>query len=439
MPTHAIIIGASMAGLLTARVLSRFVDQVTILERDPVQDTPEARRGQPQTRHTHALLAQGHQVIEQLFPGLTATAVAEGAISGDMAERSWWYTFGGYRRRFPSGYHGILSSRPFLEWQVRRRLLELPNITLRDQVVVDRLITNANNQRILGVAITQRGDTAIHEQLSADLVIDCTGRGSQSPKWLEAIGYGRPPEQIVKVDMGYATRVYRAIPGDQHEANSFLSFQTPPAKCAGFAFRIEGDRWIVTIGGHHGMHAPTDQAGFLEFARNLPTPEIYDLISRAEPLSEIMAYKIPSSLRRNYEQMRRFPEGYLVLGDAICSFNPIYGQGMTSAALQAQALDQLLSRRHGMLTGLAKPFFRQAAKVIDIPWQLAVGEDFRFPETSGPKAFGTDLINQYVAMIHRATHRDPVVYGAFLKVMNLIATPTSLFAPDILWRVIRAQ
>ena len=437
--SHAIVIGGSLAGLLTARVLSDHFDQVTILERDAVHDVPEARRGQPHTRHTHALLANGQLLLEQFFPGLVAEAVAGGAILGDMAERMLWHTFGGYRQRFASGNLGLLASRPYLEWQIRRRVLQIPNLRLRDEVAVEGPLATPDRSRVHGVEIVRRGENQHREMLHADLVVDASGRGTQSPRWLEAMGYGRPAESVVKVDMGYATRIYRQIPGAHAMVNAIMSFGTPPRdKRAGFAFKIEGDRWTVTIGGHHGAHAPTDEAGFLAFAASLPSPEICDLVSRAEPLTDIIPHKLPSSLRRHYEKMSRFPEGYLVLGDAIASFNPIYGQGMTSSAMQAQALGRLLDQRKGRLAGLAPAFFRQAAKVVDIPWQLTVGEDFRFPETTGPKPPGTDFINAYVAQVHRATHTDTVVYGAFLKVMNLVAPPASLFAPGILRRVLRA-
>jgi 2-polyprenyl-6-methoxyphenol hydroxylase-like FAD-dependent oxidoreductase len=201
-------------------------------------------------------------------------------------------------------------------------------------------------------------------------------------------------------------------------------------------FPIEGDRWIVTLGCWAGDYPPTDEAGYLDFARSLAAPDIYNLISHIEPLSEILSYRFPSSLRRHYEKLDRFPVGYLVAGDAICSFNPVYGQGMTSAAMQAAALDGVLQTQPTRDL-LARHFFKAAAQVVDVPWQLTVGEDFRYPQTEGPKAPGTDFINRYVERVHKATHTDTVVYGAFLQVMNLMKPPTSLMHPKIMWRVLR--
>ena len=438
---HAIVIGGSMAGLLTARILSDHFAQVTILERDKVVDAPEPRKGQPQTRHLHALLAKGLDVMTHYFPDLPQGLTENGAMLADMGDRMRWYAFGGYRTRVQAGLVGALMSRPLLEWQVRRRVLALPNVTLVDEVDVEGLAFSDDLTRVAGVAIMHRTGDRQRASLWATLVVDASGRGTATPRWLEAHGYGKPAESIVKVNMGYATRVYRRRPGDLAGADLLIvSGEAPHDKRAGLVFPIEGDRWICTLAGTAADYPPTDEAGFLEYARSLAAPDVYNLISRLEPLSEILSHRLPSSLRRHYEKMARFPEGLLVLGDAVCSFNPVYGQGMTSATLQAEALDQVLTARHGHpLTGIAREFFARAAKIVDIPWQMAAGEDFRYPETEGKKAPGTDLLNAYVARVHRATHHDPVVLAEFLKVMNLMLPPTSLMRPAILWRVLRSR
>jgi 2-polyprenyl-6-methoxyphenol hydroxylase-like FAD-dependent oxidoreductase len=426
-----------MGGLLTARILSDYFDQVTILERDQVNDAPEARKGQPQTRHLHALLAKGLAVMTRYFPDLPQALADNGAIVTDMGDCMRWYTFGGYRVQTPTGFVGALMSRPLLEWQVRRRVLALPNVTLLDEVDVERLAFADAGRRVEGVQILQRADGE-HKLLRADLTVDASGRGTATPKWLEAAGYGKPPESAVKVNMGYATRVYHRRPHDLPGANLVIvAGQAPDDKRGGLVFPIEGDRWICTLVGTAADYPPTDEAGFLDYARSLAAPDVYNLIAKAEPLSAIISHKLPSSLRRHYEKMARFPGGYLVLGDAVCSFNPVYGQGMTSAALQAEALAELLAGRKD-LAGLAPAYFRRVAKIVDIPWQMAVGEDFRYAETAGRKAPGTDFINAYGARLHRGTHRDPYLFIEFLKVMNLMQPPASLFHPRTVWHVLRS-
>lgn len=239
----------------------------------------------------------------------------------------------------------------------------------------------------------------------------------------------------MNVRVSYATRIYKQNPAGLNN-NCWFAYspEAPHEKRFGAMFPIEGDRWILSVGGWHGDSAPLDEGGFTNFVRGLPMPELYDIISKSEPLTEPMAYRFPSSLRRHYEKMKRFPLGYFVLGDAVSSFNPIYGQGMTSASMQVAALDDVLSSTLSE-SKQAKVFFQRVAKIVDIPWQLAVGEDFRFSETVGPKPAGVDLINRYVSRVQRATQRDEVVCGAFLRVMSMLKPPTSLFHPRILWRV----
>jgi 2-polyprenyl-6-methoxyphenol hydroxylase-like FAD-dependent oxidoreductase len=292
----------------------------------------------------------------------------------------------------------------------------------------------------MGVRVERRGGEAQGGVIPADLVVDCTGRGSRTPQWLAALGYAAPVESEVKVDVGYATRIFRRDPADPRSREWVLSTPEAPAETRfGGMFPVEGERWIVSLGGWAGDHAPIDAAGFLEFARGLPSPDIYNLISRAEPISDVIPHKFSASLRRHYEKLTRFPDGYLVLGDAVCSFNPTYGQGMTSAALQAAALDELLGQFGRPSAELARAFFKRVAAIVETPWQMAVGEDFRFPGTTGPKPAGVDLINRYIALVHRATLVDAEVCRAFLLVMNLIAPPASLMTPRMMLRVWRAS
>jgi flavin-dependent dehydrogenase len=324
---------------------------------------------------------------------------------------------------------------------IRRRVFALSNVEALEECDVENLVATSDGTRITGVTLIRRNQGRQRETLSAGLVVDAGGRGASSPKWLEALGYGRPEEEAVTVNVGYATRIYRRDPADpMYKKWIFITPEAPRERRAGGAFPIEEDRWLVTLGGWAGDHSPPDEPGFLEFAKNLPAPDIYHLISRNEPLSEIVTHKFPSSLRRRYDRMRRFPEGYLVMGDAACSFNPLYGQGMSVAALQAADLDQLLHERFDRqegLQGIAKPFFQRAAKSIQNPWEIAVGEDFRFPETVGKRSPATSFINGYMDWIHRATHHDQDVCHAFVRVMNLLAPPRSLFRPWILWRAFR--
>jgi 2-polyprenyl-6-methoxyphenol hydroxylase-like FAD-dependent oxidoreductase len=435
---HAIVMGASLGGLLTARVLSKHFQQVTILEKDPVNLQPEARKGQPQTRHLHGLLATGMSVMTNYFPDLPQALADNGAVMIDFADTMQWYIYGGYRKRFPIGFPATMMSRPLLEHLLRQRVLALPNIHLLDRTAVKQLITTPDRSQVIGAIVEQHGSEGAIASLTADLVVDVTGRGSRSLQWLKELGYEPPQESQVKVNVEYSTRLYRRDPHDPRSKTWMLNTpDAPRQKCFGGIFPIEGDRWIVSMGSWHSDRTPATESAFLDYARSLPSLDIYNIISKSEPLSDIVQHKFPFSQRRYYERLTRFPRGYLVLGDAISSFNPTYGQGMTVAALQAAELDKVLGENQE-IDRLAKTFFKRVAKVIDIPWQLAVGEDFRFPQTTGSKPLGTDFINHYVSRIHQVTLRDKIVCEAFLKVMNLMEPPASLFDPRIIWRVLMA-
>ena len=423
---HAIVIGGSMAGLLATRVLADHFKQVTLVERDAFPPEGEHRRGVPQGRHTHGLLAGGKQVVEQLFPGISQELIDGGAVKGDLANDSRWFVEGACLCKFTCGLGGLLLSRPYLEGRVRHHLLRLPNVRVREGCDVERLATSQDQQRVTGIQ-------AAGEILAADLVVDATGRGSHSPLWLEAMGYTKPREERVEIALGYTTRLFRRSLNDLDGDGAAVIPPTPETKRAGVMLAQEGDRWTVTLVSYFGNYAPTDLEGFIEFARNLPAPFIYDVIRHAEPISEPASARFPASVRRRYEKLDRFPDGYLVFGDAISSFNPMYGQGMSVAALEAMALHETLVEG---AADLARRFFRRAAKIVDTPWDIVVGGDLRIPETIGPRNAGVKLINWYMSRLHRAAHHDPVTALAFHKVGNLLASPETVMHPRIVARVL---
>jgi 2-polyprenyl-6-methoxyphenol hydroxylase-like FAD-dependent oxidoreductase len=433
---HAVVLGGSLAGLLAAKALSNHFQQVTIIEKDPVQDQAESRPGQPQTRHLHGLLTTGLNIITDYFPDLPQALVEQGAVICDPMLNTRWYTYGGYRQQFATGLSAVTMTRPLLEHLIRQRVLALPQVELIDHTTVKELLTTPDHSQIKGVLIAQQGGKAAARPLAADLVIDAMGRNSQTPKWLQELGYDSAQESRVEVNVSYATRTYRRDPKAPLGQTWLINTpEAPKEDRFGVMFPVEGDRWIVSVGDWHGHGAPTDESGFLAFVRDLPSPEIYEILRQAEPLSAIIPFKYGFNQRRYYEKLHRFPEGYLVLGDAVCSFNPTYGQGMTVAALESVELERLLAANIAP-ERLAHRFFQRIAKVVDVPWQMAIGEDFRHPQTTGAKPMGVDLLNRYVAWVHRATLRDVVVGEAFFKVMNLITPPISLFHPRILWRVL---
>ncbi|SAK67170.1 Putative epoxidase LasC [Caballeronia calidae] len=428
---HAIVIGASIGGLLAARVLSEFYTLVTVLERDafPAADTP--RKGVPQGRHTHGLLARGSAVFEEFFPGYNDEVVAQsGGLIGDVANDVIWIGHNVRLANGPSELIGLLASRPVLEGHLRRRLLGLPHVHAMAHCAVRGLATCPARKRVTGVRACVEGQP--EETIAADLVVDATGRGSCSAAWLEELGYAPPADEKVEIGIGYMTRTYRRGPADLGGKHGIVVAGSAPHWRNGVMLAQENDSWIVSAGGYFGDDAPDNDHGFLAYLATLPTMEIHDVVARAEPLSDYRRYRHVSSLRRRYERLARFPENYLVFGDAICSFNPVYGQGMTVAAEEALTLHRCL--RAGSID-LARRFFGAAAKIVDIPWDIAVGNDLRNPRVNGERPPMRRFINWYIGKLHLAARRDSTLATAFLKVVNLTMPPSSLLSPAMVRRV----
>ncbi len=425
MGKHAVVVGGSMAGLLAARVLSDRYEHVTLIDRDTFPGIGEQRRGVPQGVHTHGLLASGRGVLERFFPGLTDQCIAMGAVPGDVLADSRWHFEGGYLAKCRSGMDGLLLSRPLLEGIVRERLFKIHNVTARQDCAVESLAMSEDKRAVVGVR-------AKDEEIPADLVLDASGRGSHAPAWLEAHGYPKPPEERVEIGIGYTTRWFRRSIEDLGGDSVVVTPPTPEGKRGGVMLAQEGSRWTVTLIAYMKNYAPLELDGFIEFARTLPASDIYDVIHKAEPIGEAYSARFPASVRRRYEKLDRFPEQFLVLGDAICSFNPIYGQGMSAAAQQAEALEASLAT--GAVS--ARDFFRRASRVVDSPWSIAVGSDLKIPETVGPRSKGVDFINWYLSKLHKVAHRDPAASIAFLRVANLMAPPPSVMHPKIALRVL---
>lgn len=425
---QAVVLGGGIAGLLAARVLSETYQEVLVVERDELTGVTGPRRGVPQGRHAHALLARGQQILEELLPGLHDDMHRDGVPSGDLAGDLRWYFQG---RRLAPGRTGLVSlsaTRPVLEAYIRDRVVALPNVSLLESCVVRGLVTGDGHRKITGVRVVE-GDR--EEEVETDLVVDATGRGSRTPVWLRELGYESPIEERVKVDLAYTTRHYRLSRDPYGNALSINPVAFPEGPRGAFFPRLADGSSMLSLTGLLGDHPPTDDRGFLDFTSSLAAPEIADALRDAEPLDDPVTFRYPDSVWRRYDRLRDFPSGLLVIGDGVCSFNPVYGQGMTVAAMQALVLAKHVRRQES-----AQRYFAEVASVISVPWMVSAGGDLGFPQVAGRRSLLIRMMNAYVARLHVAAAKDPVLTSAFFRVAGLVDPPYALFRPRVVLRVL---
>jgi len=430
--TRAVVIGGSMAGLLAARALVDAAAEVTVIERDALPACPEHRRGVPQAHHAHALLARGQQALEELFPGITAALAARGAPTGDMLRDARLHFSGHRLRQAKSGLVLVSASRILLEDEVRRRVRALPGVTFTAPSDVVGLTTTAGGERVTGVRVLRRTDNSAAEVHAADLVIDAAGRASRLPAWLETLGLERPVEDRLPIDLYYTSRRYQLGPNALGGNVASLQAATPANPRAGVLARLERDEWLLTLAGILGDRPPTDPEGLLSFARSLSFPDIYDAIRAAEPLDDPVSFHFPASTRRRYERLARLPGGLLPLGDSLCSFNPIYGQGMTVAAEQTLVLQRYLHLRDSLPT---RRIVRDFARVVDGAWEMARGADLAFPGVPGQRSWPQRFMTAYIARLHSAAAHDERLAVAFVRVSGMVDAVTALLRPQVVLRV----
>ncbi|GAS96189.1 hydroxylase [Mycolicibacterium canariasense] len=436
---RAVVLGASVGGLLAARVLSERYRDVIIVERDVLDDEAVARRGVPQGRHGHALLARGAQILTELFPGFGDELAADGVAAVTTELTRIHIAIGGHELAHhrdvvsPGAPPLYFPSRALLERNIRRRVRGIPNVTMLDgHDVIDLSSDGAGD--VTGVRVARHGgdDRGI---VGADIVVDATGRGSRTPVFLDGLGYGRPREDELVVKLAYASQLLRIPPGTLHEQMIGL-FPAPDRPRTWTLVGYEDDTWMMTVGSMVGHEPPADRAELLAFGEGFAPPHALAAVRAAVPLSDVEHYRVPSNRWRRYDKMKRFPRGLLVFGDAICSFNPIYGQGMTVAAIESVILRECLG--HGD-HDLGRRFFRASARRLRVAWQTAVGSDLALPEVSGRRPLPMRLSNAYLDWVMRAAEVDEDTAMQLLRVTGMLDSPLRLCRPGFVTRTARVN
>jgi len=432
---QAVVVGAGLGGLPAARALADYFEHVVVLERDTLPLDASHRTGTPQARHTHGLLSGGQRALNDLFPGFAQDLAAAGAVPLRFAldNRLERPGFDPFPKR-DLGLTVYAMSRPLIEFTVRRRVEQHANITIREHCHVRDLVASTNDTIS---AIRFENGNGQSETLATDLVVDASGHGGFTNDFLRSVHQPRPKETIIGVDIVYATTVFTDYePVDWKAVMTF----NPPGQggVAGIILPIEGNRWIVTLVGHHGTRPPTDWTGFIAYAQQLRTPTIYKALKHAKQCVEITRFGFPASVRRHFDQLEEFPRGLLPFGDAICRFNPTYGQGMSVAALEAYQLRGLLERHAGEpdpLAGLATDFFTEAALLVDTPWFLAAPPDLADPRTTGQRPENFEQALAFSEGLFQLAAADPAVHKLLFEVLQLLKPRSALNDPDLVERV----
>jgi 2-polyprenyl-6-methoxyphenol hydroxylase-like FAD-dependent oxidoreductase len=434
---HAVVVGGSIGGMLAARVLAEHFDRITLIERDHLPEGTENRPGVPQARHLHFFLKRGLMAVEELFPGVKPDLLAAGSHLLDQGKDFRILYRSGWSPKVACNLEICAFTRPLLESTIRRHLLQDPKISIVDGHEVAALMVDESGERVEGVRLRQRGGEHEETTLHADFVVDVSGRGSKAPEWLQALGYPAPEETVVDAFWGYATRLYEPVEGFSADWKSLFLLNRPPYQPrAGIIQPVEGNRWIVTLAGVMHDYPPTDEDGFLKFAKSLSSPELYRAIETARPLSKIWGYRQTANRLRHYEKLSRMPRGFVTMGDAVCAFNPVYALGMTVTCLAVLELRDALREGRGQVETLR--FQKRLAKLVAGSWALTTGEDLRWPETQGGKITPkVKLMQWYFGQVMELLPKSEEVFRRFQEVNHMLKSPAALFHPAVLGPVLR--
>jgi 2-polyprenyl-6-methoxyphenol hydroxylase-like FAD-dependent oxidoreductase len=444
---RAVVLGGSMAGLLAARVLSDHADEVVVIERDDVAAAgSEARPGVPQGSHVHALLPSGQLQLERWFPGFADEAVAAGAVVPDAAAIRHYAN--GSLRRYANdiGIRGraLSATRPFLEGLVRARVARLPNVQIVHGRAAGLVLAEG---RVTGVryhpdAAPEPGAAPDGETRTepADLVVDAMGRSSRLGDWLTEHGLPAPPMRRMPIRLTYATALFRRDPRISDVDVVFSQALPAPGRVAriGAITPVEGDRWIMVVAGYDDDRPSRDPADFTTRCRRDFPAEFGDIAEHGERLGDVMTYHQADSRRRDFHELDELPAGLVAVGDAVASFNPVYGQGMASASLHASALSAYL-RDDPRLDEPATAYFAKVRVVVDAAWQTSTTADLALPHIDGPYPPGYRLIAGAANLIFMTSADDRELNERLSMVTTMLAHPNSLARPDVLLRAALAR
>ncbi|PFE97824.1 glutamate synthase [Bacillus thuringiensis] len=435
MFNKAIVIGGSMAGKFAAKALSTSFKEVIILEVGEKWDGKASRKRVPQSNHPHVLLKGGEKAIEELFPTITNELIEAGSIINNFTRDLKWHQFGLWKQPFIGEVHMIQQSRPLLEWHIQKRIHQISNITIKYETLVKGLLVDGKLNKVRGVKVKYL-ETDIQEEVHADLVVDASGFGSKSIEWLREYGI-EVQEEKVRIDLFYATKMFKLKENEKLDCCNVLMSPSFPDNPYGVLIQtIEDNRYFVTFSGYANEKAPQTDDEFYDFAENLSISNVTDFLNKAEGITDIKIYKIPYQVRRRFDLMNNVPEGLLVVGDAQCRFDPVFGQGVSVAAMEAHQLQLLLQGRKQLDKTFTQQFYKKAANIIETPWDMTTTEISRHPQLKRELTTKQKFQLWYTKQIYRLSASNSDVYIRLVRVMNLIRSPFHLFHPKVLLSVL---
>ncbi|MFE2098424.1 FAD-dependent oxidoreductase [Streptomyces sp. NPDC059468] len=432
----AVVLGGSLAGLLAARALASTGARVTVVERDALPSGPEPRRGLPQARHVHQLWSGGARALEQLLPGaigrLRAAGVSRVPMTTDMVALS---PHGWYRRWAESAFM-LPASRDLLDWVVRQLVLADGDIELVERA--EAVALTGTDAAVTGVRIRDRDNA--ERTLPAGLVVDATGRGSRASHWLAGLGLPGPERREVDSGLVYASRLFRAPDQAARDGFPVVNIEPDPRGTGtgrgGALMPVEDGKWIVTLFGGRGDEMPTTADDFARYAREeLRHPIIGELLANAEPLTEVALTRTTANRRHFFERMPVWPENFVVLGDAVCALNPLYGHGMAVSAQSALALRDVVRRQGPALDtpGLSRHIQKAVGRTVRAAWDLAIGADVFYPGATetGP-TLRDRLLSAYVGRLLYTATGNGRIARRVTDVTALQRGAESLLTPSML-------
>ena len=435
---QAVVVGAGMGGLTAARALADYFESVVVLERDSLPSTAAHRVGTPQAPHVHVLLTSGYNALTRLYPNFDDDLRRAGAVQlrAGLDVRNERPGYDPFPQR-DLGWSVYSMSRALLEHTVRTQLAKYPNVVVRQRCRAEKVLMTSDGAAASGVAY--ESSDGRRDVVPADMVVDSSGRGNLTLELLKSSNRHLPEETVIGVDFRYATAMI-PIPNDAPTGwmGVYTLPEAPASSCGGLMMPVEGRKWVLSLAANHGAQPPDSWNGFLEFTRKLRTLTIYNAISASMPIDRIVEFGFPESVRRHFESLENFPKRFLPLGDAICRFNPVYGQGMSVAALEAGMLHSLLGARGSpeeTLDRLSTRYFEEASSLIDAPWAIAAGMDLVYPQTRGKRPPDFEMMTRFGLALNRIAARDPEVHKLTVEVQHLLKPRSALLAPKIVERV----